>query len=44
MKAILLKKYGLPSDLEIGDVAKPIPNDDEVLVRVYSAFINDWDW
>ena len=44
MKAILLKEYGLPSDLEIGDVAKPVPNDDEALVRVHSASINDWDW
>ncbi len=44
MKAILLKKYGLPETLEIGEVAKPIPMDDEVLVKVYSASINDWDW
>ncbi|MEX0662543.1 MAG: NAD(P)-dependent alcohol dehydrogenase [Balneolaceae bacterium] len=44
MKAIILKEYGLPSDLEIGDVAKPVPNDDEVLVRIHSASINDWDW
>lgn len=44
MKAILLKEYGLPNDLEIGEVEKPIPNDEEVLVRVHSASINDWDW
>jgi NADPH:quinone reductase-like Zn-dependent oxidoreductase len=44
MKAILLKEYGLPNDLEIGEVAKPIPNDNEVLVRIHSASINDWDW
>jgi len=44
MKAILLKEYGLPNVLEIGEVAKPIPNDKEVLVKVYSASINDWDW
>tara|TARA_R100000353_G_scaffold174498_1_gene142591 strand:- start:125 stop:1096 length:972 start_codon:yes stop_codon:yes gene_type:complete len=44
MKAILLKEYGLPNILEIGEVSKPIPNDEEVLVRIYSASINDWDW
>jgi len=44
MKAILLKEYGLPNTLEIGDVEKPIPNNKEVLVRIHSASINDWDW
>ena len=44
MKAILLKEYGLPNVLEIGEVAKPIPKDNEVLVRIHSASINDWDW
>ena len=44
MKAILLKEYGLPNGLEIGEVAKPIPNDKEVLLRIHSASINDWDW
>ena len=44
MKAILLKEYGLPNSLEIGDVAKPVPNDKEALVRIHSASINDWDW
>tara|TARA_R100001143_G_C3361089_1_gene135909 strand:+ start:6851 stop:7822 length:972 start_codon:yes stop_codon:yes gene_type:complete len=44
MKAIILKEYGLPNVLEIGEVAKPIPNDNEVLVKVHSASINDWDW
>jgi len=43
MKAIRLKKYGLPDDLEIGDVAKPFPKDDEVLVKIHAASINDWD-
>ncbi len=44
MKAIILKEYGLPNVLEIVEVAKPIPNDKEVLVRIHSASINDWDW
>lgn len=44
MKAIVLKKYGLPNILEIGEVAKPYPNNKEVLIRIHSASINDWDW
>jgi len=44
MKAILLKEYGLPNLLEIGEVAKPIPNQNEVMVRIHSVSINDWDW
>jgi len=44
MKAILLKKYGLPNVLEIGDLAKPVPKENEVLVKVCAASINDWDW
>jgi len=44
MKALILKKYGLPNDLEFMEVAKPVPNDNEVLVKIHSASINDWDW
>jgi len=44
MKAIILNEYGLPNVLEIGEVAKPVPNDNEVLVKINSASINDWDW
>lgn len=44
MKAILLKEYGLPDVLDIGEVAKPIPNDNEALVKIHSVSINDWDW
>jgi NADPH:quinone reductase-like Zn-dependent oxidoreductase len=44
MKAIILKEYGLPKLLEIGEVAMPVPKSDEVLVRIHSASINDWDW
>ncbi|PKD44683.1 NAD(P)-dependent alcohol dehydrogenase [Rhodohalobacter barkolensis] len=44
MKAILLKKYGMPNDLEIGEVTKPVPSEGEVLVKIHAASINDWDW
>ncbi|MEM7531944.1 MAG: NAD(P)-dependent alcohol dehydrogenase [Chloroflexota bacterium] len=44
MKAIVLTKYGTPDDLELQDVAKPTPKEDEVLVKVHTTAINDWDW
>lgn len=44
LKAIILKEFGLPNLLEIGEVAKPVPKDGEVLVKIHSASINDWDW
>ena len=44
MKAIVLTEFGSPDVLELRDVAKPVPKDDEVLVKVHATAINDWDW
>ena len=44
MKAIVCEKYGSPDVLELREVAKPAPGDDEVLVKVQAVSINDWDW
>ncbi|MEM8804566.1 MAG: NAD(P)-dependent alcohol dehydrogenase [Cyanobacteria bacterium P01_G01_bin.38] len=44
MKAIVLSQYGSPDNLELKDVEKPVPKDDEVLVKVHATTINDWDW
>jgi NADPH:quinone reductase-like Zn-dependent oxidoreductase len=44
MKAIVCIKYGGPEVLELREIQKPVPKDDEVLVKVYSVSINDWDW
>lgn len=44
MKAIVYYKYGSPDNLTLADVPKPVPKDDEVLVKVRAASINSWDW
>lgn len=43
MKAIVYKKYGTPDVLELKEIDKPIPKDDEVLIKVYAVSLNDWD-
>ena len=44
MKAIVLTKYGQSDVLHLQEVEKPTPKDDEVLVKVHAASVNDWDW
>ena len=44
MKAIVYHKYGSPDDLRMEDIQKPIPGDDEVLLKIYAVSINSWDW
>jgi NADPH:quinone reductase-like Zn-dependent oxidoreductase len=44
MKAIVFTKYGSPDVLELKEVDKPSPKDNEVLIRVHAASLNDWDW
>ena len=43
MRAVVLHKYGSPNELTLEDVDVPIPNDDEVLIRVHASSINDWE-
>jgi len=44
MKAIVFTRYGSPDGLELREVPKPTPKDDEVLVRIHASSINSWDW
>ena len=43
MKAIVYCDYG-KSNLRVADVEKPVPNDDQVLVKIYATSVNPYDW
>jgi len=44
MKAAIYTSYGPPDVVRITDVEKPVPKDDEVLIKVRAASVNPLDW
>lgn len=44
MKAVVYTRYGGPDVLEVADVEKPVPRNDEVLVRLRAVSLNASDW
>lgn len=43
MKASIREKYGSSNIIEIKDVEKPIPKDNEVLIKIYATSVNRTD-
>jgi len=44
MKAVMYHTYGPPEVLELKEVDKPAPGDNEVLIRIFSTAVNSADW
>jgi NADPH:quinone reductase-like Zn-dependent oxidoreductase len=44
MKAIVYHSYGSPDVLKCEDIEKPIPKDNEILIKVRAASLNPLDW
>lgn len=44
MKAIVYKKFGSHDVLKLGEIDKPVPKDNEVLVKVYASSVNAFEW